>query len=133
MFDFIADNLDKIIPVLLLIPVIAFGVVVVITPSGFVLTKTVAPLIHPWPSADSARLPNEHMKDFAMSTIINAAGILVNFGAATAIWTPMLSAYCDRVEGGTEQDRFNAYCLAHMRMYGMPFEMDGDDPMWVRA
>ena len=78
-------------------------------------TKTVAPLIHPWPSADSARLPNEQMAPPSTSTIINAAGILGQLSSCYhRLKTQCSSAYCNWVEGGTEQDRFNAYCLLHL-------------------
>jgi hypothetical protein len=34
MFDFITDNLDKIVPALLMIPVIAFGAAIIVTHPG---------------------------------------------------------------------------------------------------
>ena len=65
-----------------------------------------------------------------MAKIINAAHREIDFEAAAKLMDTELSESFEHGDGLTEQEFFDAYCLAHRRKFGKVFEPNKANPVW---
>jgi hypothetical protein len=67
-----------------------------------------------------------------MTTVTNAHGLTIDFDAAANLMDDdIVSDLGDgHMAGMTEQEAFNAYCVAHLEKFGEEFEPNKANPVW---
>lgn len=67
-----------------------------------------------------------------MTTVTNAHGLTIDFDAAADLMDDDIVASLGdgHMAGLTEQQAFDAYCVAHLAKFGKAFEPATSNPVW---